>query len=250
MIGYTPTPDYYNEVICHKDHKYISKHKGPSGKWIYVYKKNPYEAMNEGMNNLRNSARRGALDTALLANEKNRQFNSFMNRQVGKAALGVLKKNNQFNRYMNKQVSTAGKKVAGEASSAYNSAKNRATTTINNKTQAVRKNATSMYNAGKSTYDSAAKKVNSAASTAKSGYNTAVKNTKDAYSSAKSSYDNAAKSVQKTIRKEKTKAAGRKIIREHERNRRMQEFAESDTAAYIRALKKTREQRKKKKDRQ
>ena len=43
MQTYQATPDYYRDVIQHyykskKNHKYISKHKGPSGKWVYVYK--------------------------------------------------------------------------------------------------------------------------------------------------------------------------------------------------------------------
>lgn len=37
---YQATPDYYNDVIAHKDHKYISKHRGRTGKWIYKYYSN------------------------------------------------------------------------------------------------------------------------------------------------------------------------------------------------------------------
>ena len=37
MIQYQSTPDYYRDYISHADYKYISKHRGPSGKWVYVY---------------------------------------------------------------------------------------------------------------------------------------------------------------------------------------------------------------------
>lgn len=37
---YQATPDYYNDVIAHRDHKYISKHRGRTGKWIYKYYSN------------------------------------------------------------------------------------------------------------------------------------------------------------------------------------------------------------------
>lgn len=37
MQTYQSTPDYYRDFISHADYKYISKHRGPSGKWVYVY---------------------------------------------------------------------------------------------------------------------------------------------------------------------------------------------------------------------
>ena len=51
MIGYTPTPDYYNEYIQHgylkdaaaKVHKYIDRWRGKNGKWYYRYKSKAYE---------------------------------------------------------------------------------------------------------------------------------------------------------------------------------------------------------------
>ena len=38
MQTYQSTPDYYRDFISHANYKYISKHRGPSGKWVYVYK--------------------------------------------------------------------------------------------------------------------------------------------------------------------------------------------------------------------
>ena len=53
MQTYQSTPDYYRDVIQHgwaKDatsrvHKYIERHRGKNGKWVYVYRKakNLYE---------------------------------------------------------------------------------------------------------------------------------------------------------------------------------------------------------------
>ena len=40
MQTYQSTPDYYNDFISHASHKYISKHKSLSGKWVYKYYKN------------------------------------------------------------------------------------------------------------------------------------------------------------------------------------------------------------------
>lgn len=36
MQMYQSTPDYYRDVIQH-GHKYVEKHRGPSGKWVYKY---------------------------------------------------------------------------------------------------------------------------------------------------------------------------------------------------------------------
>lgn len=58
MQIYQATPDYYNEYISHskENHKYIDKHMGKNGKWIYTYERpkksyresvNPYVALDE-----------------------------------------------------------------------------------------------------------------------------------------------------------------------------------------------------------
>ena len=239
---YQSTPDYYNDFISHANHKYIDKYMGKNGKWVYVYKRNPYEAMNDGMNNLRSGARRAVKRAAIGALSVNDQFNKYMNKKAKNAAIGVLSKNQQFNNYMNKKAVGAGKKVAGATSSAYKSAKNRATTTINKKTSAVRKNASSMYN-------TAAGKAGKAYNSAKSTYNTAADKTKKAYNSAKSTYNSTKSALEKAYRKEKTKAAGRALISKHNRNRMVKNYVESDAAAYVRALKDTRKRLKNKKSR-
>ena len=248
---YQSTPDYYNEFISHANsHKYIDKYMGKNGKWVYVYnRKTPYERMNEGMENLRKGARRTATIAGIGALGLNSQFNSYMNKKAKKAAISAISKNQQFNKYMNAKASSAGKAVAGEASKRYKSAKNRATTEINKKTSAARKNASSMYNtaAGK-----AGKAYNSGVNTynkAKSAYNTASGKAKSAYSSAKSKYNSAVDSANKLYKKQKMKAAGRKIIAKHQQARMVKDWVESDAAAYARAIKNTRKNLKRKKSR-
>lgn len=190
MQGYIATPDFYNSFIAHRDHKYISKHKGKDGRWVYVYKQpkmsdlpNPYTEMNEGMNNLRTGAKKLAIG----------------------GLRGALNANNRFNQYMNKKAASAGKAVAGEASKRYNSAKGRATAEYNKKSAAVKKNANSVYN----TAASAAGKA------------------KDAYDENR--------------KKRRAVAAGKKNIKKHNINRRVQKRVESDNAVYVRALKNARE---------
>ncbi len=248
---YQSTPDYYNDYISHASHKYIDKYMGKNGKWVYVYKKNPYEAMNEGMENLRGGIRKTAKRATIGALSVNNQFNKYMNKKAKKVAIGALSKNQQFNNYMNKKVSDAGKKVAGEASKRYSSAKNRATSEINKRTSAVRKNASSVYNTAagkaKSAYSSGVSTYNTAAGKAKSSYNTAAGKAKKAYSSAKSSYNTAKSNLEKAYKKEKSKAAGRKLISKHNQNRMVKNWVESDAAAYTRAIKKTRKDLKRRK---
>ena len=266
---YQSTPDYYNDFVSHANHKYINKYMGKNGKWVYVYESpisvskrtatgtmnrigqlpNPYEAINNGMNSLRSGARRAVKRTAVTALGANARFNSYMNKKAKKAAVSALGANARFNDYMNKKAASAGKKVAGEASKAYKSAKNRATTTINSKTSAVRKNASSMYNTAKSKYDTVAGKTKSAYGSAKSAYNSAAKKTKSAYNSAKSTYDATKTNLEKAYRKERSKAAGRKLQNKHAANRQVKNWVESDAAAYVRALKKTRNNLKRKKSR-
>lgn len=242
MSMYQSTPDYYNDFIAHGNHKYIDKYMGKNGKWVYVYKKNPYEAMNEGMENLRGGARRTAKRAAIGALSANNRFNNYMNKKAKNAALTALSKNNQFNKYMNSKASDAGKKVAGATSSAYKSAKNRATSEINRKTSAVRKNASSIYN-------TAAGKASNTYNSAKSTYNTAAGKAKKAYGSAKSTYNTAKNNLERAYKKERSKAAGRSLINKHNRNRMIKNYVESDTAAYVRALKNTRKRLKNKKSR-
>ena len=60
MIGYTPTPDYYNDYIQHgwlkdaaaKTHKYIERWRGKNGKWYYRYK----NAISGGLTRLKRNA--------------------------------------------------------------------------------------------------------------------------------------------------------------------------------------------------
>lgn len=40
MNTYTATPDFYNDYIAHKEHKYIERYKDKNGKWQYRYKSN------------------------------------------------------------------------------------------------------------------------------------------------------------------------------------------------------------------
>lgn len=241
---YQSTPDYYNDFISHANHKYIDKYMGKNGKWVYVYKtpKNPYVEMHEGMQRLQGGLGRTAKRAAIGALSANNQFNKYMNKKAKNAALNVLSANNRFNKYMNKKAASAGKKVADETSKRYNSAKNRATTEISKKTSAARKNASSMYN-------TVAGKTGRAYNSAKSTYNTAAGKAKSAYGTAKSTYNTAKSNVEKAYRKEKMKAAGRSLINKHNRNRMVKNYVESDTAAYIRALKDTRKMLKKKKSR-
>lgn len=250
---YQSTPDYYNDFVSHANHKYIDKYMGKNGKWVYVYKRNPYEAMNDGMNNLRSGARRTAKKAAIGALAVNNRFNTYMNKKAKKAALGALALNSRFNSYMNKKAASAGKKIAGETSKAYKSAKNRATTEINRRTSAARRNASSVYNtaAGKTrrAYNTAAGKTKSAYSSARSAYNSAAKKTKSAYNTAKDTYNSTASAIKKFNKQQKSKAAGRKLIRKHEQNRMVKNWVESDAAAYARAIKKTRKDLKRKKSR-
>lgn len=239
---YQSTPDYYNDFVSHANHKYIDKYMGKNGKWVYVYKRNPYEAMNDGMNNLRSGTRRAVKRAAIGALSANNQFNTYMNKKVKKAAIGALSANNRFNNYMNKKVTGAGKKVAGETSKAYKSAKNRATTEINKRVSAARKNASSVYNTAAGKVNSAYDKTKKAYSSAKSSYNNAAKK-------AKATYDSTANSIKKFNKQQKSKAAGKKLIRKHEQNRMVKNWVESDAAAYARAIKKTRKDLKRKKSR-
>lgn len=62
MQTYQSTPDYYNDYISHANHKYIDKHMGKNGKWIYTYAKNPYVAIDEAATNIRKKVS-GAVDT-------------------------------------------------------------------------------------------------------------------------------------------------------------------------------------------
>lgn len=139
MQGYIATPDFYNDFIAHKDHKYISKHKGKDGRWVYVYKQpklsdlpNPYVEMHEGMDNLRTGAKKLAIG----------------------GLRGALNANNRFNQYMNKKAASAGKAVAGEASRRYNSVYNTAAGAYNSAASAVGKKA----GAVKDAYDENRKK--------------------------------------------------------------------------------------------
>lgn len=190
MQGYIATPDFYNSFIAHKDHKYISKHKGKNGRWIYVYTQpkmsdlpNPYVEMHEGMDSLQKGAKKLA---------------------VG-GLRGALRANNSFNNYMNKKAASAGKAAAGEASRVYGKAKGRATAEYNKKSAAVKKNATSVYN----TAASAAGKA------------------KDAYDENR--------------KQRRAVAAGKKNIKKHNINKRVQKRVESDNAVYVRAFKNARE---------
>lgn len=201
MQGYIATPDFYNSFIAHRDHKYISKHKGKDGRWVYVYKQpkmsdlpNPYTEMNEGMNNLRTGAKKLAIG----------------------GLRGALNANNRFNQYMNKKAASAGKAVAGEASRRYNSAKGRATAEYNKKSAAVKKNANSVYNTAAGTYNSAASAVGKKAGAVKDAYD-------------------------ENRKKRRAVAAGKKNIKKHNINKRVQKRVESDNAVYVRALKNARE---------
>lgn len=228
---YQSTPDYYNDFISHeRSHKYIDKYKGKNGRWVYVYsRKNPYEAMNEGMENLRKGVRGAARTAAVGALYANSKFNNYMNRKAKKAAGYALKKNAQFNNYMNGKVTSAGKKVGSEVSRIGR----RAASSVTKPVSAAKKNAKSMYNtaagkassaygSAKSTYGKASSAAKKTYNSAKSTYNKASKATKNTYNSAKNKYNSAVKAVNK-FNSDANKA-----------------WDNSDAAVYYRALKNAR----------
>lgn len=119
---YQSTPDYYNDFIAHKDHKYINKYRNASGRWVYVYEQpklsdlpNPYLMIDEGMSKLRSGA------SSLVSKGK-----AGLKKGVAKGAGQAVRVNNQFNSYMNKKASAVGKKVGSGASKVYGSAAKKA----------------------------------------------------------------------------------------------------------------------------
>lgn len=119
---YQSTPDYYNDFIAHKDHKYIDKYRNASGRWVYVYTQpklsdlpNPYVMLDEGMRSLRSKTSKAA------SNLKKKTVKG-----IAKGAGQAVRVNNQFNSYMNKKASAAGKKVGSGASKVYGSAAKKA----------------------------------------------------------------------------------------------------------------------------
>lgn len=181
MGMYQSTPDFYNDYIAHRDHKYINKYKSKSGRWVYVYTQpkasdlpNPYVALNEGMNTLRTNT------SNLIKRGKKAAVKG-----VAKGVSGVLNTNDRFNKYMNSKASATGKAVASKTSKTYSKVASKAT----------------------STYNKAAKKASE-------------------YSEA---YDKYAK-------KRKQVAAGKKLMKKHAQNKRVQRQVESDNAVYRRAL--------------
>lgn len=214
---YQSTPDYYNDFIAHKDHKYINKYQ-KNGRWVYVYEqpklsdfRNPYQVMDEGMTRLRSGA------SSLTSRGK-----AGLKKGIAKGAGAAVRTNNRFNSYMNGKASAAGKKIAGEASRAYGSAKSRSSATVNRTTSAAKKNAQSMYN-------------------------TAASKASKVYGQASSKVNEYADAYNKNRKKRKQVAAGKKLIKQHNIARRAQKKAESDNAVYYRALKNARQQIKRRK---
>ena len=204
---YQSTPDYYNDFIAHKDHKYINKYRNASGRWVYVYEQpklsdlpNPYLAISDVVNRSRSGM------SSLASRGK-----AGLKKGVAKGAGQAVRVNNQFNSYMNKKASAVGKKVSGEASRAYGSAKSRGSATINRTTSAARKNASSVYN-------------------------TAASKASKVYGQAAGKVNEAANAYNKYAKKRKQVAAGKKLIKQHNINKRVQKKVESDNAVYRRAL--------------
>lgn len=123
---------------------------------------------------------------------------------ASKAVRGAFAANRKFNSYMNNKAASAGKAIAGEASKRYRSASGRATSIYNKLSSSARKKASSIYKTG-------------------SAYAGKVK----------SAYDENRKSRQMV-------AAGKKNIKKHNVNRRIQKRVESDNAVYARAFKNAR----------
>lgn len=204
---YQSTPDYYNDFIAHKDHKYINKYQ-KNGRWVYVYEqpklsdfRNPYQVMDEGMTRLRSGA------SSLASKGK-----AGLKKGIAKGAGKAVSVNNRFNSYMNSKASAAGKKISGEASRVYGSAKSRGSATVNRTTSAAKKNA-------------------------KSVYNTAASKASKVYGQAASKANEYADAYNKNRKKRKQVAAGKKLIKQHNIAKRTKTKVESDNAVYRRALK-------------
>jgi len=118
----------------------------------------------------------------------------------------------------NDTTSRAKKKITSEVSKSYNSAKNRATSTANKTYRSAVKKSSSVYN-------SIANKV--------AGI-----------------YDEASDAYTKNRKKRKQVAAGKKLIKQHNINKRAKTRAESDNAVYYRALKNARHTIKRRKSNQ
>ena len=181
MSMYQSTPDFYNDYIAHRDHKYINKYKSKSGRWVYVYTQpkasdlpNPYVALNEGMNSLRDRKNQAVSGVKKKANS---QLNSFYNKM------------DNWGASTRKKVQTKKSSVAKSANSKLND----------------------FYSKADSAGASARKKISSKASQVSDAYD-------------------------KYTKKRKSVAAGKKLMKKHAQNKRVQRQVESDNAVYRRAL--------------
>ena len=178
---YQSTPDYYNDFIAHANHKYINKYKSKSGRWVYVYTQpkasdipNPYVALNEGMNSLRD--------------------------RKNQAVSGVKKKaNSQLNSFYNKMDNWGA------------STRKKIQTTKSNTKKKVDSKLNDFYSKADSAGATARKKITS-------------------------KVDQASNAYDKYTKKRKQVAAGKKLMKKHAQNKRVQRQVESDNAVYRRAL--------------